>query len=172
MSFSKRILKSVDIRWRCQRFYAAKTDLKTFGQKKQHYGNLFPDKLLSKKQKTPATMYLANYKAATAVDELLDPYIKHSSCDTILEMNPGIGLFTRKLLDREDKFRKILLMESMDFFMDNLQEMHSLYPHKVKVKNCDFANIWKVVYQDKIDNGTRVEELFRDIPRRPYNEGS
>ncbi|XP_073814695.1 mitochondrial transcription factor B2 [Musca autumnalis] len=173
MSLSKRILKSIDIRdirWRIQRLYATKTDLKTFGQKKQHYGNLFPDKLLSKKQKTPAIMYLANYNAAMAVDELLDPYIKQSPCDTILELNPGIGLFTRKLLDREDKFKKILLMESMDFFMDNLQEMHSLYPDKVKVKNCDFTNIWKLVYQDKIDNGTRVEELLRDIPRRGYDE--
>ncbi|XP_013105854.1 dimethyladenosine transferase 2, mitochondrial [Stomoxys calcitrans] len=156
--------------WPQLRCYSTKVELKTLAQKKQHYGNLFPTKLLNKKQKTPAIFYLANEKTAQTLDCLLEPYIEKSSCNTILELNPGIGLFTRKLLDREDKLKKILLMESMDYFMDNLQEMHSLYPDRVKVKLADLTNIWKLVYQDKLDNGNRVQELLRDIPRKAHNQ--
>lgn len=153
------------------RKYATKSDLKTFTQKKQHYGDLFPDKLLNKKQKSPACMYIANEKAANEIDEHLSPFFKASQCDTILELNPGIGAFTRKLLDKEEKFKKIILMEPMDYFMNNFQEMHTLYPDRVKVKHGDLVNIWKLVYQDKIDNGSRVQDLLVDIPTKQHHEG-
>lgn len=153
------------------RKYSAKSNLKTFSQKKQHYGDLFPDKLLNKKHKTPTCMYIANEKAAHDISNLLAPYFEQSSCDTILEFNPGIGAFSRRLLDNEQKFKKIILMESLEYFMENLQEMHTLYPERVKVKHGDFVNMWKLVYQDKIDNGTRVQELLRDVPSRHFEEG-
>ncbi|XP_075147693.1 mitochondrial transcription factor B2 [Haematobia irritans] len=156
--------------WSKIRYYSTKVELKTFSQKKVYYGDQFPDKLLNKKQKTPPIMYLANEKTAGILDNLLGPYIRESPCDTVVELNPGIGLFTRKLLDREQKFKKILLMEPMDYFMDNLQEMHSLYPDRVKVRHADLTNIWKLVYQDKMDSGTRVVELLRDIPRKKHND--
>lgn len=151
--------------------YSTKSKLKTLSQRKQCYGDSFPDKLLNKKQITPSVMYLTNDTTATTIDKALDPYFRQSPCDTIMELNPGISLFTRKLLDREDKFRKILLMESMDFFMDNLQELHSLYPDRVKVRHADMISIWKLLYQDKMDNGTRIQEILRDVPRKPHNDG-
>ncbi|KAM7360694.1 mitochondrial transcription factor B2 [Cochliomyia hominivorax] len=154
------------------RKYSAKTELKTFTQKKQHYGDLFPDKLLNKKQKTPAFMYIANEKTAHDIDKHLQPFFKESSCDTILELNPGIGAFTRRLLDNEEKFKKIILMESMGYFMNNLQEIHTLYPERVKVRHGDLVNIWKLVYQDKMDNGSRVQDLLQDVPSKQFEEDS
>lgn len=168
---TKHLFNNYCITLQVLRKYSAKTELKTFTQKKQHYGDLFPDKLLNKKQKTPAYMYIANERTANDINEHLKPYFQQSSCDTILEMNPGIGAFTRRLLDNEEKFKKILLMESMDYFMNNLQEMHTLYPERVKVKHGDLVNIWKLVYQDKMDNGSRVQDLLRDIPTKQFEEG-
>ncbi|XP_065371982.1 dimethyladenosine transferase 2, mitochondrial [Calliphora vicina] len=167
---TKRILNNYTIVINILRKYAVKPQLKTFSQKKQHYGNLFPDKLLNKKQKTPSYMYITNEKTAHEIDQHLQPFFRQSPCDTILELNPGIGAFTRRLLDNEEKFKKIILMESMDYFMNNLQEMHTLYPDRVKVRHGDLVNIWKLVYQDKMDNGLRVQELLRDIPTRPFEE--
>lgn len=153
------------------RSYAAKADLKTYSQKKQHYGDLFPDKILNKKQKTPDCFYIANEDMAKQIDTHLSPYFEQSQCNTILELNPGVGYLTRKLLDREEQFKNILLMESMEHFIPNLQEMHTLYPERVKVQHGDLVNIWKLVYQDKMDNGSRVQELLRDIPLRSHQEG-
>ena len=154
------------------RKYTVKPNLQTFGQKKQFYGDLFPDKLLSKKKKSPAIMYIANENIAREINKHLQPFFKGTSCDTILEINPGIGAFTRKLLDYEEQFKKIILMESTDYFINNLQEIHSLYPDRVKVKCGDFVNIWKLVFQDKMDNGARTQDLLCDVPCRDFQAGS
>lgn len=166
------VTNNCKIPWQQLRWYTAKMDLKTFSQKKQHYGGLFPDKLLSKKQKTPDVLYMTKEETALRIDKYLDPYFKQSPCKTVMEMNPGIGLFTRKLLDREDQFKKIILMEGMDYFMNNLQELHSLYPERVKVKNTDLTYAWKLLFQDRMDNGSRIPELLRDVPKKSHTEGN
>lgn len=172
MFHTKCFINICNVQLHFMRKYAAKPNLKTFGQKKQFYGDLFPDKLLNKKQKTPANMYLTSENIAAEINKHLQPFFRESSCDTILEMNPGIGVFTRKLLDYEEKFKKIILMESMDYFLNNLQELHTLYPDRVKVKCADFVNIWKLVFQDKVDNGSRIQDLLCDVPQRDIQGGT
>ncbi|XP_037821575.1 dimethyladenosine transferase 2, mitochondrial [Lucilia sericata] len=167
---TKHLLQQYTIAVNILRKYTGKPELKTFTQKKQYYGDLFPDKLLNKKQKTPSHLYITNEQTAHQINKHLEPFFQQSPCDTILELNPGIGAFTRRLLDNEEKFKKIILMETMDYFMGNLQEMHTLYPERVKVKQGDLVNIWKLVYQDKMDNGSRVQDLLRDIPNRQFEE--
>lgn len=138
--------------------------------KKNEYSQLFPKKILHRKHKTPNQFYLANEKIAHTIDQHLDQYFQETPCDTIMEINPGVGYFTRKLIDREDKFKKIILVESMDFFLPNLEELHTQYPDRVKVQQADFINISKLVYMDKIDNGSRLEELLRNVPRKSLSD--
>lgn len=153
------------------RIYSTKSELKTFTQKKQLYGDLFPSKLLSKKQNTPTHMYVANDNIGREINTQLQPYFKQSKCDIILELNPGIGAFTRLLLDNEEQFKQIHLMESNDHFLGSLNEMHSLYPDRIKVKHCDLVNAWKLVYQDKIDNGSRMQDLLNGLPSKKWEDG-
>ncbi|KAH8271412.1 hypothetical protein KR018_009214, partial [Drosophila ironensis] len=135
------------------------------------YSGEFPEKLLSRKQKAPANLYVANAEAAQRIAGHLEPHMRSSGCDTVAELNPGAGHFTRQLLNREADFRRIILLESMEHFVPRLQELHSLYPERVKVHQGDFVNLWKLVYMDKIDGGSRVADLLIDVPQKPFSEG-
>jgi len=135
------------------------------------YSGEFPEKLLNRKQKVPSHMYLANAQAAERISKYLEPHFQSSGCDTVMEINPGAGHFTRHLLDRESQFRKIILLESMDHFMPRVQELHTLYPERVKVRHGDFVNLWKLVYMDKIDGGSRVADLLNDVPQKAFTDG-
>ncbi|KAH8407022.1 hypothetical protein KR222_004162, partial [Zaprionus bogoriensis] len=134
------------------------------------YSAEFPEKLITKKQKSASHMYVANAQIAQEIDDCLEPHLQQTSCDTVLELNPGPGHFTRKLLDREQQFRKIILVEQMDHFMPRLQELHALYPDRVKVRQGDFIGLGRLAFMDKMDNGTRVADLLRDVPQRAYTE--
>lgn len=135
------------------------------------YSGEFPEKLLTKKQKGVSHMYVANAQIAEQVNNYLEPHLRQSKCDTVMELNPGPGHFTRHLLDRETQFRKIILVESMEYFMPRLQELHALYPERVKVRYGDFVSLWKLAFMDKMDSGTRLIDMLGDVPRTAFNEG-
>jgi len=59
----------------------------------------------------------------------------------------------------------------MDHFMPRVQELHTLYPERVKVHHGDFVNLWKLVYMDKIDGGSRVADLLNDVPQKAFTDG-
>ncbi|EDW42781.1 dimethyladenosine transferase 2, mitochondrial [Drosophila sechellia] len=134
------------------------------------YSAEFPEKLLNRKRKVPTHMYIANSEAAARISQYLEPHFQSSGCDTVMELNSGAGYFTRHLLDRESQFRRIILLESMDHFMPKIQELHTLYPERVKVRQGDFVNLWKLVYMDKIDGGSRVADLLSDVPQKAFTD--
>ncbi|XP_052859071.1 dimethyladenosine transferase 2, mitochondrial [Drosophila gunungcola] len=134
------------------------------------YSDEFPEKLLTRKHKISPHMYVANAEAAQRIGQHLEPHFQSSGCDTVMELNSGAGHFTRHLLDRESQFRRIILLESMDHFMPRLQELHTLYPERVKVRQGDFVNLWKLVYMDKMDGGTRVADLLNDVPQKAFKD--
>jgi len=145
--------------------YSTKKELVT------RYSGEFPEKLLNRKQKVPTHMYIANSEAAARINQYLEPHFQSSGCDTVMELNSGAGYFTRHLLDRESQFRRIILLESMDHFMPKIQELHTLYPERVKVRQGDFVNLWKLVYMDKMDGGSRVADLLSDVPQKAFTDG-
>lgn len=62
----------------------------------EHMLQSFPPKLLNKKQNVPESMYVAHPKAVDAIAEhVLSGHSRHK---TFVEINPGLGLLTRKLL--------------------------------------------------------------------------
>ncbi|KAH8388474.1 hypothetical protein KR093_007450, partial [Drosophila rubida] len=130
----------------------------------------FPEKLLTKKQKSAAQIYVADAQIAQEINNHLEPHFKQSACDTVVELNPGPGHLTRHLLDRESQFRKIILLESTEHFMPRLQELHALYPDRVKVKHGDFVSLWKLAFMDKMDSGMRVVDLLNDVPQKQFTE--
>uniref|UniRef100_W8AS10 rRNA adenine N(6)-methyltransferase n=1 Tax=Ceratitis capitata TaxID=7213 RepID=W8AS10_CERCA len=134
------------------------------------HANLFPDKLFHKKQKVPAQLYVAETHLADEINKSIEPFLQQTKCDTAIEMNPGIGLFTRKLLNRDERLRKIVLVEVMDHFLPTLGELHAMYPERVKVKHNDIVGLWRLAYQDRMDHGTRVAELLSDLPKHEYTD--
>ncbi|XP_067616989.1 dimethyladenosine transferase 2, mitochondrial [Eurosta solidaginis] len=141
-----------------------------FVHKTSKYAHLFPENLFNKKHKTPAYLYVAEDQLAEQIDKAIEPFMKQTKCHTAMEINPGIGLFTNKLLNRETRIRKILLYETLEHFMPALEDLHTLYPDRVKVKQADIVSIPKLVYQDKMDNGTRVADSLCDLPKRAYSD--
>jgi hypothetical protein len=39
------------------------------------------------------------------------------------------------------------------------------------LKPTDFLGLWKMVFQDKLDNGSRVSELLWDVPKKEWEDG-
>ncbi|XP_054725288.1 dimethyladenosine transferase 2, mitochondrial [Anastrepha obliqua] len=141
-----------------------------FVHKGSPFANLFPDKLFNKRRKLPAHLYVADTQLVEQINNSIEPFMQQTKCDTAIEMNPGIGLFTRKLLNREDRIRKIVLIEFMEHFLPGLQDLHTLYPERVKVKQGDIVGLWKLSFQDRMDNGTRVADMLCDLKKSEYND--
>ncbi|XP_036324743.1 dimethyladenosine transferase 2, mitochondrial [Rhagoletis pomonella] len=141
-----------------------------FVHKGSKYAGLFPVKFFNKKHKIPAHLYAADDQLVEQINNAIEPFIKQTKCDTAVEINPGIGLFTRKLINREDQIRKIVLIETLDHFMSGLRDLHNLYPERVKVKHGDVLGLWKLMFQDNMDGGTRVADMLSDLPSREFNE--
>lgn len=38
------------------------------------------------------------------------------------------------------------------------------------MKECDFVSLWKLGYLDKLDDGSRVEQLFENIQRKEFDD--
>ncbi|XP_062124067.1 dimethyladenosine transferase 2, mitochondrial [Drosophila sulfurigaster albostrigata] len=139
-------------------------------ERMSRYSTEFPEKLLAKKQKSAAQMYVADAQAAQQINSYLEPHLAQSTCDTVVELNPGPCHLTRHLLDREAQFRKIVLLESTEHFMPRLQELHALYPDRVKVRQGDFVSLWKLAFMDKMDSGMRVADLLYEMPQKGFTE--
>lgn len=147
-------------------------NIRRFVHKGSLHANLFPVKIFNKRHKVPAHFYVAEDQLVEQIDNAIQPFMQQTKCDTAIEMNPGIGLFTRKLLNKYDRLNKIILIEPMEHFLPALHEFHTLYPERVKVKHNDIVSLWKLSFQDRMDNGTRVSDMLSDLPKREYNEGS
>lgn len=145
-------------------------NIRRFVHKGSLHANLFPVKIFNKRHKVPAHFYVAEDQLVEQIDNAIQPFMQQTKCDTAIEMNPGIGLFTRKLLNKYDRLNKIILIEPMEHFLPALHEFHTLYPERVKVKHNDIVSLWKLSFQDRMDNGTRVSDMLSDLPKREYNE--
>lgn len=44
-----------------------------------------------------------------------------------------------------------------------LQNLQKEYPNRISCKTADFFGMWKLAFQDKMDQGTRIKELLGDL---------
>lgn len=42
-------------------------------------------------------------------------------------------------------------------------------PDRVKLKHGDLVGLWRLAYQDKLDNGKRVDTLLADLPTKEWD---
>lgn len=76
----------------------------------------FPEKLLRRKTKTPESLYIVNEDSAKKIVQHLKANI--ASDKLLIEVNPGIGLLTKHLLNETSN--DLLLYESNDSFIPEL----------------------------------------------------
>lgn len=129
----------------------------------------FPPNYFNKKMNTPNHLYLADEAVAR---NIADCVAGSSSRDTsILEINPGCGVLTQQLLSATSQ--KIHLFESDEEFTKDLEKIVEKNPDRLSLKKEDLTALWRIAYQDKLDNGDRVQKLLDGkLPKRDWTEGN
>ncbi|KAG7297932.1 hypothetical protein JYU34_018687 [Plutella xylostella] len=116
-------------------------------------------KTLLRKYKTPESMYLIHKQTATVIAETLKEHLNTGS--PVVEVNPGFGFLTEELL--KHRIEPLHLYEVSNNFSPFIMELQKKYPDKFSHKVADFFGMWKLAFQDKIDNGNRIKELLGDL---------
>lgn len=119
--------------------------------------DMLPKSLL-RKYKTPESMYLINRDTAKVIANTVKNDINNSP---VIEVNPGLGLLTEQLLNCQKNH--IYLYEASMHFTQQLHGLQSQYSNRITLKQADFFKMWKLAFQDKMDNGNRVQELLGNL---------
>ncbi|CAK1550527.1 unnamed protein product [Leptosia nina] len=115
--------------------------------------------MLLKKYRNPEIMYLINRKTAKDICTTIHDHLEKDV--PIVEVNPGLCYLTEEILKRESN--KVYLYESHRMFQNSLKELQDKYPSQVSFKIADFFRMWKLAFQDKMDQGNRVRELLGEL---------
>lgn len=114
---------------------------------------------LLRKYKAPENMYIINKKTAKEIVNTIKDKINSTS--PIIEVNPGFGFITEELLKYYNN--SIYMYETYNQFVPHLSKLQEKYPRRIILKFEDFFGIWKLAFQDKMDEGNRVEELLGNL---------
>lgn len=82
---------------------------------------------------------------------------------TIIEINPGLGLLTEKL---STLATNVQLVEVNDSLATYLQRKYS----HLHVTHSDFIGLARLYTLDNKDGGKRVETILKHVPIKPYSE--
>lgn len=127
--------------------------------------DLIPLKYLKKKQKPSEHLYLTD---KTVAGTIASHVRKRCTTSIVVEVNPGMGMLTEELL-KFNNLQKLYLCESNECFIKNL-ETFKAKNKDVIVKKSDIINLYKLVFQDKLDNKERVSELLNGLPKKRWDE--
>lgn len=125
-----------------------------------------PSRLLSKRIKSPEGIYLIDSDVAEEVFDIMRSDLLPSH-NHIIEVNPGLGLLTQKLLAA--KIRKLRLFEADQQFFVNLKNVISESKiEDIDILHVNFNNFWSLTYQDKMDDGNRLENIMNGLPKMQW----
>ncbi|XP_046750678.1 dimethyladenosine transferase 2, mitochondrial [Diprion similis] len=110
-------------------------------------------------------VYLCHDDVAAQVVNMVKDDLS-TSPSKVIEMNPGIGSLTKKLIDFNVRFVKLL--EPNEKFTTILKDSLIRYSENVNIENFDLVNFWKLVYQDKFQVPPRVPQLLSEFSRVPW----
>ncbi|KAF3421265.1 hypothetical protein E2986_08089 [Frieseomelitta varia] len=112
---------------------------------------------------------ISNEFAALIKDDLLE------NMSYIIELNPGYGLLTRKLLEANVPF--IHLYECRTEFYLELQRLEKIFPDRFSISDTDLQNISRMLNlkatSHVFNNPNKyICELFTNVPKRNWEEKS
>ncbi|XP_059614274.1 dimethyladenosine transferase 2, mitochondrial [Phlebotomus argentipes] len=146
----------------------AQKEFHTFFQtdKQKSILNRFPEKYYQKKTVSPNHFYCVDESVAEVIAKRVSE-ASLSNCP-IVEMNPGCGIVTKELLKLGN--RKIHLFEADEAFKHYLQDIVE-GNEEMTLKYYDLTRLDKLAFQDKLDNGNRVQTLLREkLPTKEWTE--
>lgn len=112
---------------------------------------------------------ISNEFATLIKDDLLE------NMSHVIELNPGYGLLTRKLLEVHVPF--IHLYESHTKFYPELQRLKEIFPNRLDISKADLQSISKMLnlkaspYMSNKPN-KYICELFTNVPKKNWEEKS
>ncbi|KAK1118395.1 hypothetical protein K0M31_015095 [Melipona bicolor] len=112
---------------------------------------------------------ISNEFATLIKDDLL------KNMSHVIELNPGYGLLTRKLLEANVPF--IHLYEYHTEFYPELQRLKEIFPNRLSISKADLQNMskmlnLKVASQVPTKPNKYLCELFANVPKRNWEEES
>ncbi|KAL0869095.1 hypothetical protein ABMA27_007402 [Loxostege sticticalis] len=137
------------------------TDVVNYLENSEEYRDVkdkLPNSLL-RKYKTPESMYLINKKTAKYIAKTVTSHINEESA--VVEVNPGLGFLSEELLHCMSNH--VYMYETSNHFSPHLNSLLNKHPGRVTYKIADFFGMWKLAFKDKMDNGTRIQELLGSL---------
>ncbi|XP_022915495.2 dimethyladenosine transferase 2, mitochondrial [Onthophagus taurus] len=130
---------------------------------------LVPKDLLDRERNGFAKkLYLVDSELASIIAEHILPKIKKYENVVVCEANPGLGYLT-KLLKRNVK--RLKLYENHSELRKRLKENYSGRNFKnVEIFSKDLLHLWRMEHLDKYDKGKRIQEFFKGIHKKNWNE--
>lgn len=136
----------------------------------------FPDKYLRKKYRYPETFYIADPQGAAQLEQLMFADAPANDQRTFVEVNPGPGLLTQRLVDG-GRVRDLRLYETNREFvpalLDRFVEGDAASENgevSCDLRTGDMLSLYRMSYQDKMDKGDRVTKFLADLPQREWSD--
>ncbi|KAK7869249.1 hypothetical protein R5R35_000871 [Gryllus longicercus] len=128
--------------------------------------NAVPHKYLRRNKNTDQMYLIVPDVADTIVQCMKDNILKKNHI--VLETNPGLGVLTKKLIDAG--VEQLHLHEPSTTFNKILKKFYSFDSDKVNIHSTDFLTLWKIHYQDKMDDGSRLQDILSHYPKMSWSE--
>lgn len=118
--------------------------------------------------------YLINDNVSNEFSTLIKDDLLENMC-YVIELNPGHGLLTRKLLEAGVSFMH--LYESQGTFYQELQSLKANFPNRVKITQANLLKISKMLSLSKLPNvpnnpNMHLLELYKNVPKRKWEDKS
>lgn len=118
--------------------------------------------------------YLINDNVSNEFSTLIKDDLLENMC-YVIELNPGHGLLTRRLLEAGVSFMH--LYENHDAFYDELQSLKAIFPNRVKITKANLLKISKMLDLNKSPSALNnpnmhLCELYNNVPKRKWEDKS
>ncbi|XP_033347694.1 dimethyladenosine transferase 2, mitochondrial [Bombus vosnesenskii] len=118
--------------------------------------------------------YLISDNVSNKFSTLIKDDLLENMC-YVIELNPGYGLLTRRLLEAGVPFMH--LYESYDAFYRELQSLEAIFPNRVKITQANLLKMPKMLNLNRslsASNSPNMDlcELYNNVPKRKWEDKS
>lgn len=142
-----------------------------------HTNPIFRDKIIKdylSLNVNKADPYLINDNVSDEFTTLIKDDLLENMC-YVIELNPGYGLLTRRLLEAGVSF--IHLYENHSKFYHELQNLKEIFPNRVNITQANLLKMSKMLNLNSSFNvsqmsNIRLCEIYNNVPKRKWEEKS
>lgn len=123
---------------------------------------------VTKKTNKINSLHLFDKTVANKFMALINNDLLTNNTGFYVELNPGMGLMTRELLDAGVPI--LHSYEKMDEFSKYLQPIVNEYPKRLNIRNYDFLKVAKMEYIDDLTNSKKLKNLLDGIEEKEWKD--